>query len=62
MTGLVVAVPATERERARANNLIVSATGLGWVLDFQRAVEIAQLLDEEEDEEVPTSGGVRGLW
>lgn len=55
MSGLVVAVPATERERAMARCLIASATGLGRVLDFQRAVEIARLLDEEDDEEVPSS-------
>jgi hypothetical protein len=50
---VVVAVPATERERAAANGLIASASGMGWRLDFARAVEIARLVDEE-DEEVPT--------
>lgn len=56
MGGWTVATTAsvTEAERMVATRLIVSAAGLGRNLEFKRAVEIARLLDEEDDEEIPT--------
>lgn len=49
----MVMVPATAQERAMAAHLITAARGLGRELEFGRAVEIARLVVEEEDEEVP---------
>ena len=56
----------TERERLAAENLMRSAREMGYVLDRQRAVEVAREViedasrgrevgEDEEDEEVPSS-------
>jgi hypothetical protein len=41
------------QREARAHLLMITAAGQGRSLDYGRALEIAQLIDEEDDAEVP---------
>jgi hypothetical protein len=55
MGAVAVGMMVPERDARRAAVLMSSAAVLGRHLEFGRAIEIVHLIDEEDDEEVPTS-------